>query len=220
MRNIYLFNFELEVCTNNFPSFYSNIYTWNIFWVHSASSWTLMDFLAELVDHKFEATWFIMSWKIPNEILVLAVNALCRIKYYIFNLIFMVCLLVYIQSHVICWIFVHIKAHILKFSVFKLLRFIIVWKLAMNIKVNLVIPRQAETYRVVIGNFTASLSHSLFGESTVFSLGIWVSLVSIFPIVSCFLFKFFEKCLNNKVFVWIDDIIVLPFISYPTPVLH
>ena len=100
-----------------------------------------MDFLTELVDHKFEATWFLMPWKVPHEILVLPIDAFSRIKHYILNLIFVMSLFIHIQGYEIGWFFVHEKAHILKFPVFQLLRLIVIWKFAMNIKVNFVIPR-------------------------------------------------------------------------------
>ena len=74
----------------------------------------------------------------------------------------MMCLLVHIQTDVICWVLVAIVAQVFAAEpIVLILRFIKSRQSTVDIKINFGVPRQAEADRCVISDFTSGHGDSL-----------------------------------------------------------
>ena len=94
----------------------------------------------------------------------------------------MVCHFIDIKADPWSWIFVAKVA------------FLTLWKSAVDIKVDLVIPGKAEGHFTIIGNFSTSLSNSLFSQSSIFATGTGVGSRSVSPFSTRLLLELLMEC--------------------------
>ena len=108
------------------------------------------------------------------------------------------CLLIHIQTDVICGILVAIVAQVFAAEPIALiLRFIESRQSTVDIKINFGVPRQAEADRGVISNFTSSHGDSLLSQSAVFASDIGVSPSSVLPVAARLLSELLDECLDS-----------------------
>jgi hypothetical protein len=70
------------------------------------------------------------------------------------------------------------------------------WKSAVNIKVDTVVPGKAEGHLAIISNFATSLGNSLFSQSSIFASSIGVSSSSVSPLTTSLFSELLMECLK------------------------
>ena len=133
------------------------------------SAFALTYLLAKLIHYESEVGRSSMAGIISYKVVVISISTVL-VQENVF----------YLAAHVV-GLFINIKLDIVLGRLLAEVARFSIGHLAVNVKVNTVIPRKAEANSVGIGNATTSCGYTLFCQSSVFASAVRGGLSSVFP---------------------------------------